>query len=204
MREYLILRHGQTEWNTVDRIQGEIDVPLSEEGRRQSREIAEHLEGERIKYIFSSPLVRALDTAREIGRSQAVQVLEDRRLVELSQGKWNGRLVSQLKKKSGLYRRWSENPAGLTPPGGESLVDVFKRVKDFLVDRTEESEGKIAIVSHKVAGAIMRMILEAAVRDVRPVAEIQSRDVEGCFSRIWEILASNVEIYRIKVSDKSR
>jgi len=198
MREYLLLRHGRTDWNTVDRIQGPIDVPLNEDGHKQALQIAKNLESERIDHIFSSPLARALDTAREVARPQAVEVLVDPRLIELSQGRWNGKLVAELKKESDLYRKWSENPSGLTPPGGESLAEVFNRVKDFLVDRTEKLEGKIAIVSHKVVGAMIRIILEAAVRNGKSVSEVQENEVEKDFSKIWDILASNAEIYRIR------
>ena len=199
MREYLLLRHGQTDWNTADRIQGEIDVPLNENGRRQARQIAENLEAERIDYIFSSPLARALDTAREVARPHGLEVLIDRRLIELSQGRWNGKLVSELKKESAQYRKWSEDPAGRTPPGGESLGDVFKRVREFLVDQTKGLEGKTAIVSHKVVGAMIRIILESAVRNGKPVADVRENEVEKDFSKIWDILASNVEVCRIKL-----
>jgi len=200
MREYLILRHGETDWNVVNRIQGGLDVPLNERGCRQARDLAKKLSSERINHIFSSPLSRALDTAREIASFQRATVQVDERLRELSQGQWNGKLVADLKKESELYRKWSENPAGIAPPGGESISDALARVREFLAEKTEALEGKIAIVSHKVVGALIRIILEKAKETAGPLAAVSDKDVKERLSRIWEILANNVEIYRIMVN----
>ena len=202
MREYLILRHGETDWNTVNRIQGPSDVPLNARGIEQAKDLAKRLSSEPIDYLFSSPLSRALDTAKEVARCRDVPVQTDHRLIELSQGSWNGRLVADLRKESELHRKWSKNPSGITPPGGESLSDVFTRVHEFLVEKTEDLEGKIAIVSHKVIGALIRIMLEKSRGAQAPLTAIDEEDVEEELSGIWGILADNVEIYRIELGNK--
>jgi broad specificity phosphatase PhoE len=199
MREYLILRHGETDWNVINRIQGTIDVPLNERGRKQCADLAEKLSSETIHHLFSSPLQRALDTAKEIARRHGIDIGVDERLSELSQGEWNGKLVADLRKESKLYRKWSANPLGVTPPGGEALSDVFVRVREFLNERTEPLEGTIAIVSHKVVGALVRIILETSRGTGRPVSDVSERDAKDRLSTIWEILAQNVEVYRIRL-----
>ena len=199
MSEYLILRHGETDWNTIDRIQGRIDVPLNERGREQARDLAKKLSSETINHIFSSPLSRALDTAKEVASFHRATIQVDERLRELSQGEWNGRLVGDLKKGSDLYREWSENPLGVTPPGGESIRDVFSRVREFLAERTDGLDGKIAIVSHRVAGALIRIILEKSQETRKALEAISKEDVKEELCRIWEMLAANVEIYRIEL-----
>lgn len=86
------IRHGQTEWNRLGRIQGTTDVPLDAEGRRQAERLAERLAGEVWRWhgVVSSPLSRAAETARIIAGRLSVPVLFDERLKERSFGSAEG------------------------------------------------------------------------------------------------------------------
>ncbi|GAH97108.1 unnamed protein product [marine sediment metagenome] len=89
------MRHGETNWNRENRIQGGVDIPLNERGKEQARDIALRLTHTVIRYIYSSRLSRALETAIEIAKFHKLEVLTDSRLDELRQGKWEGMKVSE-------------------------------------------------------------------------------------------------------------
>jgi 2,3-bisphosphoglycerate-dependent phosphoglycerate mutase len=86
------IRHGQTEWNRLGKIQGTTDVPLDAEGRRQAERLAERLAGDVWRWhgVASSPLSRAAETARIIARRLSVPVVLDDRLRERSFGSAEG------------------------------------------------------------------------------------------------------------------
>ena len=73
MKLYLI-RHGQTDWNVAGKIQGCHDIPLNETGRKQAQYLAEGMRNRPVTHIYSSPQIRALETARAIAASQGVEV----------------------------------------------------------------------------------------------------------------------------------
>ncbi len=92
MTTLILLRHGRTDYNVSGRLQGSLDVPLGEAGRIQARAAARHL---RHAYgtpdaLLSSPLLRALDTAREVGRAAGLEPVADARLTQRSYGAWEG------------------------------------------------------------------------------------------------------------------
>ena len=98
MRLFLV-RHGETDWNREGRFQGQQDTPLNDRGRGQARGVAERLRGHRFDAVVSSPLSRALDTARAIqtaaGRTDPV-ILEEG-ITEIHHGDWEGRLASEVR-----------------------------------------------------------------------------------------------------------
>jgi broad specificity phosphatase PhoE len=131
---------------------GRRDEPLTETGRKQADQAAAALSSFPIKAVFTSPLMRAADTAARIqGRCRAV-LIEDSRLVEGSFGRWEGlrrdEVIQSGSPDAELLRRW-ETDASCAPPGGESLKDVQARVIGFVSDLEREWSGStVALVSH--------------------------------------------------------
>ncbi|MBN1400376.1 MAG: histidine phosphatase family protein [Anaerolineae bacterium] len=128
-RLYLI-RHCRTRWNDDHRVQGSNDIPLSNEGRAQARELAPALERLGIQRIISSPLARALETARIYGAHLGVPVETDPRLVEIDHGDWEGQrsptLSPALKE---AWDAWHSDPLQNHIPGGsETIVEAQARV----------------------------------------------------------------------------
>lgn len=133
MKLYLV-RHGITDWNARKKIQGQVDMPLNEEGKRLARETAEGLSDVPFDLCISSPLCRAKETARIILRNRKTLILEDPRIMEMAFGEYEGKCCS----KEGWdvpesFHRFFDDPAGYQPPeGGESFEDVKKRTGEFL------------------------------------------------------------------------
>ncbi|MCK4648881.1 histidine phosphatase family protein [bacterium] len=158
MTKIILVRHGQTAWTPVNRIQGWLDIKLNEQGLRQAKRIAKELKRKKLKAIYSSELSRAYETARIIARTHKLKVKKNINLNELNQGKWQGLLVKEAKdayKK--LYRRWEEEPLSVRPPGGESILDLYERALHVLREITKKyPKGRVIIVGHKVINAVIK------------------------------------------------
>ncbi len=150
MTRLLLVRHGETEWNSDVIYRGRTEVALSEAGRHQAEAVGTRLEQEKVTAVYSSPLVRARETAEAIGRHTGcrVQVLQD--LTDLDCGEWQGSSDSEVKARYPEERRlWLSAPHLVTLPGGESLADVSARVERVL-DLVLRQDGVVALVSHRV------------------------------------------------------
>ncbi|WP_366922398.1 alpha-ribazole phosphatase [Metallumcola ferriviriculae] len=159
MLEMYLVRHGETLWNQDHKYQGHQDVPLSEVGRRQAKELAHWLKEVRYTAIYASDLSRAYDTAAAVADSRAIKVTADRRLREINFGTWEGRTFKEINKIfPDIVKQWMENPAEVNLPEGESFALVKKRAYQAVKDIVAKNEyaGKVAVFSH---GATIRTIL---------------------------------------------
>jgi broad specificity phosphatase PhoE len=130
---FYLLRHGETEWNAENRLCGRTDVTLSEAGRRQAKSLAERLKPIPFEALYSSPLKRALETARLISESVGLQPVPDERLVELDYGRWEGKTLAEIMESDPkTFCAWDADPAQVAPPGGESGLEAQQRVVSFL------------------------------------------------------------------------
>jgi len=128
MRIYLV-RHGETEWNKIRRFQGRSNLSLNHEGKKQARALALALKNTSLMAIYSSPLVRALQTARLIKDFHpSAPILEENGFIEMHLGEFDGMKVKDWAKQYPDTRKaWNENPASVKMPGGESLREVRDR-----------------------------------------------------------------------------
>lgn len=141
-RIYLI-RHGQTSGNGNQYV-GWDDLPLNETGVQQAHQIAALLESLPISEIYSSPLKRAIETARPLCESKGLEIMHHDELKEINYGEFQGRLKSELNLKLRKQNRYEPLP------DGESLYDVYKRVrrfKDSIASSLIENK-PIAIIAH--------------------------------------------------------
>jgi alpha-ribazole phosphatase/probable phosphoglycerate mutase len=150
MKIYLI-RHGQTDWNIEGRIQGTLDIPLNETGRRQAELLAKGMDSRPVSRIFSSTLTRAMETAERISSRQEVEICPMTQLIEAEFGKWEGMTWDEIMETYPKeYRLWTLNPDEVSPPGGETQDQVISRciwaVREIL--RITGGREDIAIVSH--------------------------------------------------------
>jgi len=151
MALFYFLRHGETEWNVEGRFCGRTDVPLSDAGRRQARLLAQRLKPVLVDLLYSSPLRRALETARLIGEAIGREPIVDPRLTELNYGTWEGLSLEEIKRAGpATFQAWEKDPGSLAPPEGESGVQLIERVMPFLGDLAERHPGGNAmVVCHK-------------------------------------------------------
>jgi len=125
----LLVRHGETEWNRQGRFQGQIDVPLNDNGRQQARRVAEFLKDVPIDFGVSSSMSRPRETA-ELTLAYHPQValgLEDG-FREISHGTWEGQFEADIEKDyPGELEHWRQVPAEVQMPAGENLQQVWER-----------------------------------------------------------------------------
>lgn len=175
MKIYLI-RHGQTDWNIQGKIQGSHDIPLNETGYRQAQMLAKGMSSRTVKRIFASPLIRAAETAKALGKEKKVDVCFMPKLVEVEFGKWEGLTWAEIKKEYPKeYEQWSLNSAEATPPGGETQNEIIKRCTEALKEIISLTGGEedTAIVSH---GATLAHLFSYMMRNS---PEIESMIVEN-------------------------
>ena len=151
MTKVILVRHGETEWNRLRRIQGgNSDTQLNQRGRKQAASLALRLKQEEIQAIYSSPLQRAQDTARVIAGYHQLAVEVEPSLREIEVGELEGVSIAEVGKHlSQLLIRYSQGEELPRIPGGESLTEVQQRVWDTiqrLVGR--HGDGVLVVVSH--------------------------------------------------------
>lgn len=117
MRQITLIRHAITDWNVTGQFQGHTDTPLSDEGRAQAQALAKHLKTAKVDLIYSSPLSRALETARAVFPNQDIRV--DDRIKELNFGDFES--YTQLdNEKHEQWAWWFADPFKRATPNGES------------------------------------------------------------------------------------
>ena len=145
-----IIRHGKTEMNAKMLMQGRSDHPLNEAGIAQAEEAAERFAemGVRIDKVYTSPLVRALQTAKKIAPDAELTV--DERLIEMDYGPYEGMdLMNPAPEVIDFFMDFVNVPA---PEGMEPLPDIVKRLGNFLEEIAMEAESKnILISTHAIA-----------------------------------------------------
>ncbi len=152
MVKIIYVRHAESLWNPIGRYQGRLDPELSERGKKQAPLIAKALKKYNPTALYSSPLKRTYQTAEYIGKELGLPVNIDENLIEIDHGDWAGMLVEEVKEKyPDMFRQWLYEPETVDFPNGESLYEVYHRVRRFQEDVLEKHDGEtIVAVSHTV------------------------------------------------------
>lgn len=150
-----LIRHGQTSYNLERRFQGQLDVPLSEEGERQAQAVASWLADQPVKFgaLYSSDLQRALTTARTIGERLGLVPEQVEALREIHVGEWQGLVSDEIEARyPGQLSLWRDQAPGFRVPGGETTAQVQQRILSWYVDAITKHRGQAIIaVSHGMA-----------------------------------------------------
>lgn len=155
--KFILVRHGQTEWNRVERFRGRIDVPLNETGRAQAEAAADRLEKIKIAAVFSSPLSRAVATAEAIAGRVGLSVQTMDGLLDVDFGQWQGLSPQEVSERfPAEFDLFRTAPVGLRFSGGESLEDVRLRVMAGVNDLVKKFEDcTVVLVSHNVVCRVL-------------------------------------------------
>jgi broad specificity phosphatase PhoE len=164
MTDIVLVRHGETEFNREGVFRGRFDVGLNEAGREQAAATAAALAREPLAAVYSSPLSRALETARPIAAKHCLEPVIDEAFHNIDLGEWQGAKKETVRlTQPEAWALWTTEPERLRIPGGETLAEVRARAFPRLEELAAEHEGeRIAIVSHRsvirvLAGAILGM-----------------------------------------------
>jgi broad specificity phosphatase PhoE len=145
-----LARHGATDDNLEPvRVQGHRDIGLNQLGREQAARLADRLAGLELGSLYTSPLLRARQTADIVGERIGLEPVEDPRLMESNRGDWEGRLWQDIAREDpDGYAAWERAGQQFRFPGGESLREQMDRVIAALVDITHGGRLPVVVISH--------------------------------------------------------
>ncbi|MCC8394014.1 histidine phosphatase family protein [Paraburkholderia sp. MMS20-SJTR3] len=153
--QILFIRHGETDWNRIKRIQGHIDIPLATTGIEQAQRLARRIAGEvrqgaRLDAIYSSDLLRAQQTAQPIGDALGLPLQLRENLRERSYGAFQGHDSDEIALRfPDEYAQWQTRDPGFAPPEGESQRVFYHRIVHAIEPLiAAHPGGRIACVAH--------------------------------------------------------
>lgn len=152
MTTFYLVRHGQSTWNEIGRIQGKQDPPLSAQGRRQATALAQGLRHEPLNAIYSSPQRRARMTAEAVATDHALPVRTVEGLAEIDHGFWEGLTEAEIQRRFAIsFYTWLTRPSQTLMPGGEHCLAVQQRVLNAWRDIVAQHPGDhVLVVSHDI------------------------------------------------------
>lgn len=184
----LIVRHGQTDWNSSSRFQGHTDVPLNAVGLAQAQAISRRLSVERPAAIYSSDLQRAWQTAQIIQQALPAEarcpLIAEPRLREMCFGEWEGLTYSEIQARQHRQLEiWKSDLEHTAPPGGETLLDLKARVQAAYQDILQaHAEATVILVAH---GGPLQMLIALAL-GLPP-------------GRYWQVQLSNASLSELNI-----
>lgn len=188
MPRLILIRHGESVGNTKGIFQGQtFDTGLTPLGKGQAKLLAKQLKDFRLDVVYASPLKRAFQTAEIIARKCGAPLLDDKRLIEINHGDWEGRRKAEVKKLyPEILKRWKKAPGKTRMPRGEHFVSVVKRVRNFLETlERKHKDDTVVVVAHDV-------ILRTIIADVLGLP----------FDNIWRLRLDNGAINIVQLGKR--
>jgi uncharacterized phosphatase len=168
---FLLVRHGETDWNFERRVQGHADRPLNETGRAQARALADELEAEPIDVVYSSDLVRAHETARIVADRHGLEVVALPELREKHFGTWEGLTDDEVLTRFPEARRGHWGDAETSEDVARRVLPALRRIAEMHPAET------VLVVSH---GGPLRSVLFHCKRDgTGPIGNCQVVRIEA-------------------------
>lgn len=165
MTEILLIRHGETAWNAIRRLQGHLDIPLNVEGMRQAAALARAIEDEALDAVYSSDLLRARQTATAIAAPRGMEVRLDRGLRERCYGAFEGMLYAEISKRyAQAFAAWKARDIDARFPPGVHVAETMREFAARTIDAIKRIAGdgrhqRIAMVAH---GGVLECAYRAA------------------------------------------
>ncbi len=180
--EIYLVRHGETDWNRVQRLQGTIDTPLNPIGVAQAHHLADWFRLLAVSAVVTSPLGRARSTARAIARGSRSPFVVEPLLAEIDHGSWAGLTILTIARTSpGAVMNSQLQPEALDVSGGETLAAAYHRASTVLRRLVAASPAApVVVVSH---GVINALLICAAAGNV-PAHMDQYTQPNGCTYRL--------------------
>lgn len=167
----VLIPAGLSKWDLEGRLQGDADIPLSEEGKASVLKWITQIGP--LDIVYSAPSDPAKETAETIKQQLGCKVVYERALSALDLGLWEGMLVSDLQSRyPKVYKQWRENPESVKPPEGESVPELKERLNKVLAEILKEHKGKrVGIVLDSFGVAVFRQRFER-----KPIKESLSEE----------------------------
>lgn len=208
MTKIYLTRHGETEWNTLKKMQGHKDSPLTEMGVKQAEWLGKRLENIEIDHIYSSPSGRALQTAELINAHKGLDIKTKDHFKEIHLGDWEGLTQPEIEAFDAEgYQHFWYKPELYVPKSGESFEDVIVRSSIELERIAEAHPGEtVLIVAHAVVlKSLYAYVEKKELKDFWEGPFMNSACL-SCFEKTkegWKItMAADTSHYPIDVEPK--
>lgn len=202
MNKIILIRHGESKWNKIGKIQGQKDIELTQKGRKQAKKLAEDLKKEKIDYIYTSDLERAYETANIISKELNKPIFLTKKLREINFGDWQGKTINQIKNKyKNQFNTWRKSPHLLSLSGAENLIKVQERSMLLLRElHKKHKNDNIILVSHGVTIKVLILsILDIDIENYRKIT------VDNCSLTMIKYIEDKSKIIclneRVKMED---
>jgi broad specificity phosphatase PhoE len=172
MAQVLLIRPGATLYDEQNRVQGILDIPLSEQGRAEVAHLAESLAASEdtssLTALYYGPGENVARTAEILGKALGLRPRRIEELRNLDQGLWQGLQIEEIKRRNTkLFRQWIEDPCTICPPQGETIASALDRIKTAfkpLIRRHHEGE----LIGLVVGEPMARLVSCFLRREPRP------------------------------------
>lgn len=181
---FYFIRHGESLANEQHRLCGHADWDLTEKGREQARRTAALFREIPVDAVLSSDLLRALHTAQAVAELKGLPVQTDPGFREIFVGPWEGRLETEVKAQDGEnLAAWRRELRHV--PGGESIPELFARVKASLDRAAEQYAGKTVVVAtHATPIRVLTCVFSG--RNLAEAAQIQPVSNASLTKIVWD------------------
>ncbi len=133
MTQVVLIRPGATVYDEQDRVQGVLDLPLSERGKIEVERLAERLSAASLSVVYCGPGESVVRTADAVARAFGLRPKRIDDLRNLDQGLWQGLQLDEIKRRNlKVFRQWQDDPRTICPPQGETVEDAMDRIKTAL------------------------------------------------------------------------
>jgi broad specificity phosphatase PhoE len=181
-RSLTLVRHGQTESSKRKAYSGRLDVPLTDRGHEQARRAAAQLAGADIDAVYTSPLVRARDTAAAIAAATGAPLTIEPRLIEVDYGAFEGLdRVDAVERFGSAFVDWRADPFGKPVPGTEPLAVALERAREATADAIAAHDHPVLVAHQGILRIVLIALGELAPQDyfTRLLREAQPVVVEA-------------------------
>jgi broad specificity phosphatase PhoE len=185
MCEVVLIRPGATSYDEQNRVQGILDIPLSERGRGEVSQMAEELvrslAGSRLAALYCGPCENVIRTAELVGKTMGLRPKRIDDLRNLDHGLWQGLQIDEIRRRNTrVFRQWIEDPATICPPQGETVGSAMERIKTaFRPLLRRHPREPIGVVVGEPLGRMVSCYLKC-----QPRVQLEERWVCSQFERI--------------------
>lgn len=176
-----VVRPGETDFDVQDRIQGNLDLPMTAQGEMQIAEIAKALQSEALDCIYASPSEPAYSAAEKLARELGVPLKVLDRLGNVNLGLWQGLCRSEIRhKQPRLFRQWEEEPESVCAPQGETCDEALERVRRALRKVVRKTSSFAVVASEPLATLVISVLKGEKPRLCGPAKMTNQRSRVEC------------------------
>jgi broad specificity phosphatase PhoE len=169
MTQFILVRPGSTDYDQQGRIQGNLDIPLNEQGNSEVAKAIDELKHQGIQILYCCGCSAARQTAEALSTALGVKLKEMDNMQNLNHGLWQGMLIDEVRRRQPtVYRQWQEQPECVRPPGGETIGEARERVRAALakISRKHKDDVVGLIVPEPLASMVRSQLRSDELGDL--------------------------------------